>query len=404
MKQLIILSLLALLPLRLWAQTETVDNGQPADSIDRLAPDFVTASVCIADPTDWRNDFMGVTGHAFLRLQCPTFDMDYCFSYESESAKDEMSRFLKGQLTMGMFRVKTEEYIQPFQRWNCAIRQYTLNLPPEAKLRLWEIMDKKVDEGEELRFDLVRRGCTQTIVQFIERALNGTSIDYAAWPEEYTRSRRQIINERLMPYPWISFLLSELLLDTDIDENISPERKIVFPSQLEEAWMGATVAGRPLMEYHSNLVTADALQVEETIFTPLMLSCLLFFLSALLVFTRQTYSDLAFIVLQSMVGIVLCWLVMMSNLPGSRGIHLLLLYNPLPLLLLRWRKYWSIPYAVLLIVWAFVTTLILNIYIDPAHLVFAAAIVIVMLKTSPLQLPQRKAPSNSPKGEEPVRG
>ena len=38
------------------------------DTIDRLAEDFVQVSLCIADPTDWREDALGTAGHAFLRL------------------------------------------------------------------------------------------------------------------------------------------------------------------------------------------------------------------------------------------------------------------------------------------------------------------------------------------------
>lgn len=380
MKKILLLLLLVVLPLAIRAQEDSVQAEQPTDTIDRLAEDFVTASVCIADPTDWRNDFMGVTGHAFLRLQCPTFEMDYCFSYESESAKDEMSRFLKGELKMGMFRVDTEEYIKPFQRWKCAIREYTLNLPPEAELRLWEVMDKKVEEGEDLRFDLVRRGCTQTIVQFLEQALNGTPIEYAPWPEQYNQSRREIINAQLKPYPWISFLLGELMLVDDTTDGIAPERKIVFPVQLEEAWTAATLNGQPLMQYCSNLVEAEPPYVGDTWFTPMALALILLALSIAFVFTRQTYTDVAFLVLQFLVGILLCWLALVSNLPGSRGIHLLPLYNPLPLLLWRWRKYWALPYAALLAVWAVLVAFVFNVYVDPAHLVFAAAIAVVMLK------------------------
>ena len=43
------------------------------DTIDRLAPDFVLVSLCVADPTDYHQDVLGTSGHAFLRLQCPAF-------------------------------------------------------------------------------------------------------------------------------------------------------------------------------------------------------------------------------------------------------------------------------------------------------------------------------------------
>ena len=58
------------------------------DTIDRLAPDFVLVSLCVADPVNWKDDALGTSGHAFLRMQCPTFGLDYCFSYEGENVND----------------------------------------------------------------------------------------------------------------------------------------------------------------------------------------------------------------------------------------------------------------------------------------------------------------------------
>ena len=47
------------------------------DNVDRTAEDFVTVSLMIADPGV---EFYTVLGHACLRLQCPTFALDYCYS------------------------------------------------------------------------------------------------------------------------------------------------------------------------------------------------------------------------------------------------------------------------------------------------------------------------------------
>ena len=58
------------------------------DHINRQAEDFVIVSLCVADPTDWKDDMLGVLGHAFIRLQCPVFDLDNCFSYECEPLED----------------------------------------------------------------------------------------------------------------------------------------------------------------------------------------------------------------------------------------------------------------------------------------------------------------------------
>ena len=50
------------------------------DTIDRSAEDFVKVSLVIADPGAL---FSSVLGHACLRMQCPVFGLDACYSYES---------------------------------------------------------------------------------------------------------------------------------------------------------------------------------------------------------------------------------------------------------------------------------------------------------------------------------
>lgn len=378
----LLICFMMVLSLSVSAQNEQQQTAEaaPADSIDRLAEDFVTASICIADPTTWQDDFLGILGHAFIRLQCPTFQMDYIFSFEAENAKTEMQRFMKGQLKMGMFRVNTEEYLRTFRSWNCAIHEYRLNLPPEAELRLWEIMDNEVEEGQDLDFDLMQRGCTQTLVLFVEQALNGTSIEYQKWGEEYKMSRREIIDTRLEKYPWMRFLLVDLLTNTDFNAQVANEEKILVPVQLAEAWTNATVEGRQLATYEGDLIKAPACEVTASWFTPVVLALIILALTLICVALRKPYADLPLVVMQFIIGIVLCWLVAVSNLPGTRGAHLLLLYNPLPLLLWRWRSKWARPYAVILGLWALAMWLLPMFTIEPAHLVFAMAVILMLFR------------------------
>lgn len=386
----ILLLLLALLPIMghaqiIDAQGEYVDTTFH-DHVDRTAPDFITASVCIADPTDWHDDFLGVLGHAFIRLQCPTFDMDLCFSYESENAEEETARFLQGDLHMGMFCVPTTEYIQPFQRWNCAIHEYTLHLSPQAEQRLWEIMDRKVAEGQDMEMDLVRRGCTQTLVQFVEQALGEEAIQYGTWSDEYSLTRRQIIHHRLEPYPWIRILCCDLFLGGAFNDQVANESKILVPAQMIDTWQHATVQGHPLVTYSGELVEAPAPQVQRTWLTPMVCAIALLVLTlAVMALGRWRapavgrYYTLALLVAQCLVGLALVWLVTVSNLPGSRGAHLLPLYCPLLLPLWRWRRYWAPWYALGLVAWGVTMTVHPAYYVEPTHLVLALALIVALL-------------------------
>lgn len=264
-------------------------NGQegnaPTDTIDRLAPDFVTASICIVDPTDWHDDVLGVMGHSFIRLQCPSFKLDYCYSYEGESANENITRFLKGDLKMGLFAAPTGEYIQPYRKWNRTLREYTLNLPPESELRLWEIMDRHLEDGIDLPFDLTEHGCTQTLVEFVTQALDTTQIVYGEWPEEYQLSRSEILDNSLYPYPWLRLVAKGMGMYGEFDNDCTNEEKIILPRQLEEIWQKATVRGKPLLTFRGKLTEGECPVVERPWFTPqvagimlvvLLLVCIIF--------------------------------------------------------------------------------------------------------------------------------
>lgn len=264
-------------------------DAAPADTIDRLAPDFVTASICTAEPTDWRDDFLGVLGHAFIRLQCPSMNLDYCFSYESENANENTWKFLTGELKMGLFAVPTQEYIQTYRDWNRSVHEYTLNLPPEAELRLWEIMDNHVGDG--LPFDLIAHGCTQTLVKFVTNALGNTPIQYAEWPEKFKLTRREIADNALENYPWIRLSVVPFLVDERLDAPCPNDEKIILPPQIAEVWQNATVEGKPLLIYRGDLVEGEDVQAVKPWFTPakagVALLCLLLMAAFLIILHKK---------------------------------------------------------------------------------------------------------------------
>jgi len=88
--------------------SETEKDNNQSDSIDREAPDFVTVSMLVAEPSDV---LYSCVGHCALRLECPTFNLDYIFSYEGDNLEEEKFKFLLGKLKMGLLAVPTEEYL-----------------------------------------------------------------------------------------------------------------------------------------------------------------------------------------------------------------------------------------------------------------------------------------------------
>ena len=257
-KKIYITLLIASLSLGAWAQEKemTVAERNAAqgfnDTIDRLDPDFVWVSLCVADPTDQSQDYLGITGHAFLRLQCPTFGLDYCFSYESERIKGQLWDYITGKLKMGMFAISTDEYIEDYRVWKRAVHEYRINMPADAEQRLWEQMDNHMMSEKDMQMDLIKFGCTNTILRYVERALAPTQIVYH-WPEKYLKlSAAEIAKEHLKDYP-ITYWAFQIIMGRQLDQLQTPKQKVIFPPDLLEVWSSATINGEPMLEYVGEL-------------------------------------------------------------------------------------------------------------------------------------------------------
>lgn len=197
------------------------DASGCSDTINRQAEDFVEVSLMVADPTDWNDDALGTNGHAFLRLECPTFNLDYCFSYEGENVNDNIFRYLTGKTKMGLFAFPTGEYLEDYRQWNRSVHMYHLAMPPEAEQRLWEIMDNHLTPGLTLRQNFDKYGCANSAVRYVKQALGDTKIDYAA---------------------------------EDEGGSLPPDQISCIPADVAAVWQRATLNGRPFATYVGDVV------------------------------------------------------------------------------------------------------------------------------------------------------
>lgn len=351
------------------------------DTIDRLAPEFVLVSLCIADPTEYKDDALGTSGHAFLRLQCPTFGLDYCFSYEGESVNDNLYRYLSGQTKMGMFAVRTDEYLEDYRHWNRAVHEYRLALPPDAEQRLWEIMDNHITKGITLRQDLNKYGCAITVVRFVKKALEGTPIIYAHDEEMQRMTRREIGYRSLANHPWLR-LFSMIMTDNKADENLPIDEKLIIPADLAAVWQQATINGEPMATYLGDIVEVALLKESKPWFTPILAAILIVLITLGFAFTRYPYWDWSLMGAQALGGCVLIFLWLVMREFGGSAYILMVLFNPLPLIFWCWRRYWSLPYAIILLIGTIVLFCLPHMLVDPAILVLALAYVVLLAKDS----------------------
>lgn len=358
------------------------------DTIDRMAEDFVTASLLVTDPG---NILYSVLGHACLRLQCPTFNLDYIFSYESEGVEGKVFRFLINDLKMGMTALDLDEYLQPYIEEKRGVREYILNLPPEVKSELWRMCDERLAQGMMLEYDPVERGCAISVMHSVEDAIKSANemtgkhykIDYPAWGTPFDRTLREIFYDNA-PHGWGLFWCMTIVGGIVDKPQLPKKEKLICPQELADTWQRCTIDGQNMISEPIRVICEGNPSKTEAI-TPLYVSLAVLVLALLAFLMKLPYIDWAILGVQSLLGCLILWLLI-APLPATGWTWLIIPFNPLPLLCWYWRRFWALPYAAVIIAWCaamLASNLWWHILVEPAHIVLALAFSLVLLKQSP---------------------
>ena len=102
-------------------------------------------------------------------------------------------------------------------------------------------------------------------------------------------------------------------------------------------------------------------------------------------FWKRPYFDWLMLAIQTMLGVVLFYLIYFSNLCCASWNWMLIPFAPLPILLWHWRKYWALPYAGALVIWS-IYMVVLPLWeeriIDLSHVMLILAWILVIIKQS----------------------
>lgn len=384
---LILLLLLVAVPLSVSAQIEGAE-GQYVDTVfhdnvDRTAEDFVTVSLMIADPG---TKFFTVLGHACLRLQCPIYNLDYCYTYESEEMTNRVLDFLMGKLRMGLFAIPTEEYCAYYAEQGRGVREYVLNLSPDVETNLWRVMDEHLAVGTTLDFDYYKRGCAITCVKFLKQALGQTRIQYDPSLYEYSPTARELGRKYTENARWVLFYWG-FIAGEDVSVPLRGDKQLLMPEDLVLAWQKATLNGERLITAEPNILVEGESQQADGWFTPLMALLLLLVLAIANLFWKRPYFDWAMLAMQTVLGVILIYLMYFSNLCCTSWNWLLIPFNPLPVIFWYWRKYWALPYTGILLIWTLVMiglALWGHILVDWSHIMLVVVWILIIFKQSNL--------------------
>lgn len=388
---------LLLVSLSIWANGDTLSITERNklqgfnDTIDRLAPDFVTVSLVICDPDEV---LYSTLGHAALHLQCPIFNLDYIFSYESENVRDKIWTFLRGDLKMGMFALEQDEFLDCYRETGRGVREYTLNLSPEQKQRLWEVMDRHVGEGANIPYDYFHRGCAKSVVLVIHEAIGKNAIHYAPWSDKYTKqTQREIVRNFITDAPWEEFFMY-FIIGVDGDKNYPCEKKLIVPTDLVEVWQQATFDnGEPVLSSEARMLLDATRHNKGTWCTPLLVTLLLLLLALESLATVWVDSsvlqkvggviDYGILAITGVAGAIMTYLIGFSGLPCTDWNWMIIPFNILPVVFWYWRRYWALVYAIIIGIWCVVMAgewLWGHVLVDWSHILMALSFAIVLVK------------------------
>lgn len=351
---------------------------------DRLAGDFAHFHLVVAE----RGEVLySILGHACLHTRCPYYNIDYIYSYESEQVRGRVGRFLLNRLKMGMYYISPDEYLADNRQEGRGVVEYKLNLPPEVETELWRVLDMRVEEGHDLDYDYIKRGCTVSIVENLDKAvaaanqLHGETVytlKYPKWDEGFNRTLREFVYDNA-PHGWQLFYAMTIVGGQVDNPNLKKKEKLIIPSDLVRIWKQTTINGTPIITDEPEELLPLQHKYNGDTFTPLHASLIILLLAIISLFWKKTYIDYAILCLQTLLGCLMLWLLIMP-IAGSEWSWLIIPFNPLPALCWKWRNKWALPYAALIIIWCLGMLLAPHRLVEYAHLLLAIAFALVLLK------------------------
>lgn len=344
----------------------------------RNTDDFIIASLVIADKGDV---LYAEFGHAAIRMQCPTFEMDYVFTSESEDASNKVLAFLSGKLEMGDVALPTEEYLDVYRAEKRGVREYYFNLSPKQKQALWQAWDNRIT-SDVTPYDYYERGCARVCRLAVEDAIGANTIHYAPWPARFQQTTRELARDASNDAGWTQWFIC-FVCGTEFDQvDIAPKNKLILPQDLLNAWIQASVDGHALLNSQAHELVPEGKIPEAHWYSPIRVMCVLFALALLSWFTEKKYIDWLILGLYSVIGFFMFYLLAFSNLCCTGWNWMILAFNPLPLLLWHWRIYWALPYAIFLTIWIGVMLCVPHVLVGSAHMMQIAGLIIILLKQS----------------------
>ena len=286
-------------------------------------------------------------GHTALRYCNPDKNLDLVFNYGvfDFSAPGFVAKFVLGETDYLLGIVEYPYFIQEYAMRGSGVVEQVLALDSLQQEKFLDILrDNYRPANRVYRYNYFYNNCTTKARDVVEEALADVGgVEYSICDSHDTF--RETIHRFTAVSPWYSFGI-DLLLGSEAD--VAPGARVMqfIPSTLMRDFSTASVvlgedSVRPLVAQTNNLLEPMNEDVDnEVLFTPTLLFALLLLLITLITYVEYRNGklfwvlDALLLLVQGVAGLLITFMVLFSVHPTVGSNMLVLLFNPLPLLLL----------------------------------------------------------------------
>lgn len=318
-------------------------HSSPNDSV-KVLPDssnFVTASLVIAEPL---HALYSVFGHATLRMECPSYGLDYVFTFESDPNFGTFMTGIAGKAKAKYVAVPTDTFIRDTRMEGRGLKQYRLNLTHHEKQELWRLLDQELAAGDYRNFNLLTDNCLTSSILNVERSLIGEHLEWGPMRYPQTHSDGHVLRYAAQHSPWAEFLFITFI-GTGYDHWSMMESRIMpatVAQMLREAKLinDSTGASRFVITDPGTTLVESSGKDRATPITPNMVFGCLLLLTLLITlaewklhwYRAARFYDILLVTAQSFVCLLMLYVTFFSELFVTQWNWYLVVFLPLPLL------------------------------------------------------------------------
>lgn len=326
-------------------------------------------------------------GHTGIRFHDPEKPIDIVFNYGlfDFSSPNFLLRFVTGKTDYLVAPFSYYDFLLEYKMENRSVTEQVLNFNKDEISKLWNALVINIRPGNrEYRYNFFYENCSTKPRDIIESTVNG-KIDYQ-WEGKY-KSLREEVHHFTAKHPWTRFGI-DFALGAKADDISNLRVQQFAPDVLMESFSKAVIVGnsndiRPLVKETTQLITIDTDLVIKSQWLPdPVLVMWLVFLITLFFTWLEIKNKKQNLILNSvlytvagLLGLVIAFLVFLSEHPTTEVNYQLLWLNPVYLIYLpgllsrrfrRRRSFLIMSLMIPLQVYALAGTLFLPQVIHPA--------------------------------------